>query len=64
MLCASLANTLVSFRGLAVPVCGIHERMFRRWGDNAEPNAETLWSWGPWSAAAALAAAANVADPV
>jgi hypothetical protein len=61
MLCASLANTLVSFRGIRVPVCRIHERMFGRWADDAERNAELLWVWGPWSAAAALATAAKLA---
>jgi hypothetical protein len=62
MLCASVANTLVSFRGLTVPVCRIHERQFGRWADDAERNAETVWSWGPYSAAAALAAAAKIAQ--
>jgi hypothetical protein len=61
MLCASLANTLVSFRGIRVPVCRIHERMFGRWADDAERNAELLWVWGPWTAAAAHATAAKLA---
>jgi hypothetical protein len=62
MLCASLANTLVTFRGVRVPVCRIHERMFTRWAEDAERNAELLWGWGPWSAAAALATAAKLAN--
>jgi hypothetical protein len=62
MLCASLANTLVTFRGFRVPVCRIHERMFARWSEDAERNAELLWGWGPWSAATALATAANLAS--
>lgn len=57
MLCASLANTLVTFRGFSVPVCRIHERMFARWAEDAERNAELLWGWGSWSAATALATA-------
>jgi hypothetical protein len=62
MLCASIANTFVLFREFSVPVCRIHERMFGRWGDDAEQNAETLWCFGPWSAAAALLAAAKLAQ--
>jgi hypothetical protein len=61
MLCASVANTLVTFRGFSVPVCRIHERMFGRWAADAERNAELFWGWGPWSAAAALATAAELA---
>jgi hypothetical protein len=62
MLCASLANTLVPFRDFTVPVCRIHARMFGRWAEDAERNAEALWAWGPWSAAAVLAAAALAQD--
>jgi hypothetical protein len=62
MLCASLANTLVTFRGLSVPVCRIHERMFRGWAEDAERNADLHWAWGPWSAAVTLATAAKLAQ--
>jgi hypothetical protein len=45
VLCASMANTTVRFRGREVPVCEIHARTFARWGDEAEANAELLWGW-------------------
>jgi hypothetical protein len=44
-LCASYANTAVSFGGIEMPVCRIHEAAFTRWGSEAEANAATLWAW-------------------
>jgi hypothetical protein len=45
MLCASLANTAVLFHGRAMPVCRMHEAMYRRWASNAEANAVLRWGW-------------------
>jgi hypothetical protein len=45
MLCASIANTTVRYRGVNVPVCRMHERMYARWADDAEQNAEAFWLW-------------------
>jgi hypothetical protein len=44
-LCASIANTDVSFRGTQVPVCRMHQATYVRWGDDAERNAVELWGW-------------------
>lgn len=46
-LCASHANTHVSFHGINVPVCAIHKAAFTRWGTSAHANAEALWGWSP-----------------
>jgi hypothetical protein len=43
--CASRANTSVEFHGTTMPVCGIHEKAYARWGDDAEHNAERFWGW-------------------
>jgi hypothetical protein len=45
VLCASNANTSVSFRGVHVPVCRMHEAAFARWGSEAEAKAASLWAW-------------------
>ena len=45
VLCASAANTAVSFHGVDVPVCRIHERAYARWGVDAEGNAALYWGW-------------------
>jgi hypothetical protein len=45
MLCASIANTSVSFHGQDVPVCRMHEASYVRWADDAEPNAAVRWGW-------------------
>jgi hypothetical protein len=45
VLCASMASTSVRFRGRDVPVCHMHERVYARWGVDAEANAERLWGW-------------------
>jgi hypothetical protein len=45
VLCASNANTTVSFRGADVAVCRIHEKAYARWGVDAEGNAALLWGW-------------------
>lgn len=46
MLCASRATTSVLFRGRVMPVCRMHEAMYRRWASNAETNAALAWGWG------------------
>jgi hypothetical protein len=45
VLCASNANTAVEFRDHLVAVCRMHEATYKRWGDQAEENAEELWEW-------------------
>jgi hypothetical protein len=45
VLCASSANTSVSFHGVRVPVCRMHEAAFARWGLEAERKAAELWAW-------------------
>jgi hypothetical protein len=45
LLCASVANTQVAFRGRQVPVCRIHREMYARWGAEAEARARELWGW-------------------
>jgi hypothetical protein len=45
VLCASMASTSVRFRGREVAVCGMHERVYARWGSDAEASAELLWGW-------------------
>ena len=44
-LCASYANTHVSFHGIKMPVCAIHKAAFTRWGTSAHANAEALSGW-------------------
>jgi hypothetical protein len=45
LLCASVANSEVAFRGRLVPVCRIHRATYERWGADAERNAVELWGW-------------------
>jgi hypothetical protein len=45
LLCASVANSEVEFRGRLVPVCRIHRSVYERWGAAAEANAVELWGW-------------------
>jgi hypothetical protein len=45
VLCASAANTEVTFCGRRVPVCRIHRDTYLRWGDEAEQRAVELWGW-------------------
>jgi hypothetical protein len=45
MLCASLANSSVTFGGADIPVCRMHEATYVRWGDDAEANARARWAW-------------------
>ena len=45
MLCASQANTVVDFRDHKVAVCRMHEATYKRWGAQAEQNAQQLWEW-------------------
>jgi hypothetical protein len=47
VLCASHANTSVDFHGVAMPVCGMHEKAYAHWGSDAEQHAEALWGWLP-----------------
>jgi hypothetical protein len=47
MLCASTACAAVTFCGLSVAVCRIHEAMYARWGTGAENLATTAWGWIP-----------------
>jgi hypothetical protein len=47
MLCASSACTTIEYRGVAMPVCRIHEAKYQRWGAQAEENAESQWGWAP-----------------
>lgn len=44
-LCASAANSYVSFQGHPVAVCRIHLGTFERWGAQAEAMAIDLWDW-------------------
>jgi hypothetical protein len=46
-LCASMASTSVRFHGRDVPVCYMHERVYARWGIDAQTNAEQRWGWTP-----------------
>jgi hypothetical protein len=45
LLCASVANTHVTFHGRRVPVCRIHREVYARWGADAEQRAIELWNW-------------------
>jgi hypothetical protein len=45
LLCASVANSEVSFHGRSVPVCRIHRAVYERWGDAAEHQAVEVWGW-------------------
>jgi hypothetical protein len=45
VLCASIANGVVSFHGRPVAVCRIHSAMYERWGPHAEQRASELWDW-------------------
>jgi hypothetical protein len=45
LLCASLTSTTVGFEGVTVPLCGIHLKMYVRWGADAEQQARQLWAW-------------------
>jgi hypothetical protein len=45
MLCASIANTAVSFHGTDIPVCRMHEASYTRWAEDAESNAAERWGW-------------------
>jgi hypothetical protein len=45
VLCASNANTAVEFRDQRIAVCRMHEATYKRWGDQAEENAQQLWEW-------------------
>jgi hypothetical protein len=45
VLCASNANTHVSFRDGQVAVCRMHEATYGRWGGDAEAKAMELWEW-------------------
>jgi hypothetical protein len=47
MLCASSASTVVSFHGIEMPVCGIHDAKYARWGAEAEAQAALQWVWTP-----------------
>ncbi|HEY1478744.1 MAG TPA: hypothetical protein VGF46_01870 [Gaiellales bacterium] len=47
MLCASLANTHVTYREANVPVCRMHAATYARWAGDAEANAEARWDWRP-----------------
>jgi hypothetical protein len=44
-LCASITGSTVDFHGSAVPVCGIHLKLYLRWGATAESQANDLWAW-------------------
>ena len=45
VLCASTANSEVSFCGRLVAVCRIHRETYMRWGSDAERKAAELWDW-------------------
>jgi hypothetical protein len=45
LLCASAANSEVTFYGRQVPVCRIHRDTYARWGADAEQLAVELWGW-------------------
>ena len=45
MLCASLANMVVCFHGVEMPVCRIHDAKYARWGADAEAQSELHWAW-------------------
>ena len=47
VLCASIANSSVDFRGRPVAVCRIHLKMYVGWGTAAEQHAARLWAWPP-----------------
>jgi hypothetical protein len=62
MLCASVANCVIRFEAVDVPVCTMHEATFSRWGASPTENARAGWGWGAWplEVAAALAVAAQL----
>jgi hypothetical protein len=62
MRCASMANCVIRFEALDIPVCRIHEATFARWGTAGAANARARWGWGVWSleVASTLALAAQV----
>jgi hypothetical protein len=45
MLCASLANSTVTYKGAEMPVCRMHKIMYDRWGEQAEEQAALHWFW-------------------
>ena len=45
LLCASVTRTTVEFEGETVPLCGIHLKMYLRWGSDAAQQARELWAW-------------------
>ena len=44
-LCASVTRATVEFEGETVPLCGIHLKMYVRWGTDAAEQARQLWAW-------------------
>jgi hypothetical protein len=62
MRCASMANSVVRFEAVNIPVCRIHEATFARWGTAGAANARARWGWGAWSleVASTLAIAAQL----